>query len=207
MEVTSMFRISSNAVSAVLGAAAFGVLTAGTAAAVTTSAVSITNPSTGVRAHVTGKESLVTSARDPYSGVYAKVDAYGNQLVGHGAPATVWAKSLNGALSQYLYDAQLTLTAPSSGRLAIRSISLRTSVPTGQKVNARMVYTERDGGIITLQIPMEFQGGFTDGDVFVANVPTELYPKAATNLNVIVVRSGAGATSGSIVLSALGQIT
>ncbi len=74
-------RVSQNVAYVVVGAAAFAVLSAGTAVAVTYSNAAITDAASGTHAHVTGQQSLVTSQRDPYSGTYARVDGTGRALV------------------------------------------------------------------------------------------------------------------------------
>lgn len=74
-------RLSQNAVSGIIGAAAFAVLTAGTAAAVTYSNAAITDASTGVHARVTNGQGLQVSQRDPYNGAWARVDTSGRTLV------------------------------------------------------------------------------------------------------------------------------
>jgi hypothetical protein len=73
--------LSSNAAMFVIGGLAFAVFTTGTAVAVTTTAVAITDAGTGTRAHVTQKQSLVTSGRDPLTGSYQRIDAGGATLV------------------------------------------------------------------------------------------------------------------------------
>jgi hypothetical protein len=87
MSAARQRRTSDNVLYAVLGGLVCVVLTTGTAVAVSTTAVTITNPTTGKTAHVTNLQSLVTSPRDPFSGTYARLDASGRQLVGDGSGA------------------------------------------------------------------------------------------------------------------------
>lgn len=87
MTAPRLRRVPDNVICAVLGGLVCVVLTTGTAVAVSTTAVTITNPTTGKTAHVTNLQSLLTSQRDPVSGTYAKVDASGRQVVGDGSGA------------------------------------------------------------------------------------------------------------------------
>jgi hypothetical protein len=121
-------RLSQNAAAAIVGAAAFAVLTAGTAAAVAYSSVAITDASSGTKAHVTGKQSLVTSQRDPFSGTYAKVDANGRSLVAGNVVAqdavgtTPHAETVTGYISGGIYLSEVMSAALSRG-FVIQSIS------------------------------------------------------------------------------------
>jgi hypothetical protein len=103
---------------ALLGAAICAVFTAGTAVAVSTTAVSITNPTTGKKAHVTNQSSLVVSARDAVSGTYSKVDETGRQYVSTlpGKPWSSGALVLSqsdgyGVLGKFLGAEKLAVTS------------------------------------------------------------------------------------------------
>lgn len=113
---------------AAIGGMVVAVLATGTAVAVSTTAVTITNPSTGTRAHVTSQASLVTSGRDPFTGAYAKVDATGRQYVSTlpGRPWNVGALGLS-ASDGYGVLARLTGT----DRLAVDSLTLTGTAGSG----------------------------------------------------------------------------
>lgn len=187
-------RSSENVVAAVLGAVAFGVFSAGAAVAVTTQAVSITNPSTGVRAHVTNQQSLVTSQRDAISGNYAKVDAAGRQVVGDGtgaltvdgavreaAPSKGWSATLYETIAS---DANgppyLDFTIPTTGVIVIRTVSVELEAPAGNNAYCQLWFSPRDTtGTRQVEIPLTPQGVFWGGDRqrFVALADVHLYPK------------------------------
>jgi hypothetical protein len=199
-------RFSNNALSALVGAAAFAVLTTGTAVAVATSAVSITDASTGAKTHVTGKQSLVTSERDPFNGVYSRVDGNGGQLVSDGVPAQVWTGRKQITLLQNTFSDTADITAPSTGRLGVRTLSARVAVTSGQHVQATLMYTERNGQQMSLYVPLVMQGDFSSEDVVVTTMNVDIYPKAGSTISLHVYRSAA-ANNAKISFNLLGQLT
>jgi hypothetical protein len=204
MRIERIRSVSSTTASAFLGAAAFAVLTAGTAVAVSTTAVSITNPSTGTVAHVTGKQSLVTSERDPSTGAYAKVDAAGRQLVGEGIPSTTWVGAANGFLELGVTTQSTSIAVPPSGRLAVRGISVTVDVPAGQNVKAHIAYTDRNGTWADFAVPLVMQGNF-GSDTVVSTMPIDVYPKSSSSVTVWVTRSSDTGT-GTFRLTASGEL-
>jgi hypothetical protein len=127
-----MRRLSQNVAAAVVGAAAFAVFSAGTAVAVTYSNVAITDPASGAHAHVTGKLSLATSPRDPYSGTYARVDANGNTLVlaRDGVATSPRATTLTLSVSSGVYLGEVMSSTMPHG-FVIESISGYIEVGSG----------------------------------------------------------------------------
>ena len=105
------------------------VFTTGTAVAVTTSAVSITDAVTGKKAHVTNVNTLVTSARDPYNGAYQRFDSGGAAAVSV-LPANRWNTldgiALNGSAGM---DNIATVVKP--GKIALSSLTLAASGAAG----------------------------------------------------------------------------
>jgi hypothetical protein len=121
--------LSTNAAMFAIGGMAFAVLTTGTAVAVTTSAVSITDPATGAKAHVTQKQSLASSQRDPYNGVYQRVNASGAAAVDV-LPSQRWHTLFNQTLSAS--NAQLTLAESHiPQRIALSSLTLTATGDPG----------------------------------------------------------------------------
>lgn len=113
---------------AAIGGMVVAVLATGTAVAVSTTAVSITNPTTGKRAHVTNQSSLVTSERDAVSGTYAKVDANGRQYVSD-LPGKPWNR---GSLALSNADAYGVLyKGTTAERLAVTSLTVTGIAGTG----------------------------------------------------------------------------
>jgi hypothetical protein len=214
-------QISSNTISALIGAAAFAVLTAGTAVAVSTTAVTITNPTTGVVARVTGKESLVTSERDASTGAYAKVDAAGKRLVGDGsgaltvdgsvanrpvAPATIWAETKNAIFGVGYATSSSGSTAPASGRLWVRNLGATVKVPSGQSVRAVIAFVDHTSGFAQeFPLPLTKQGTFAGEDVYIGTMAVDLYPKPSSIFAVGVTRS-ATPGDGLITFSSIGQM-
>lgn len=119
-------HVSHDLVVAAIGGLVVAVLATGTAVAVTTTAVSITNPTTGKRAHVTNQGSLVTSDRDPHTGAYARIDAFGRELVSN-VPGKPW-NTLSGLhISESdTFDSLVRAVGPE--KVALTSLTL---TPTG----------------------------------------------------------------------------
>jgi hypothetical protein len=214
-------RLSTNTAAALIGAAAFAVLSTGTAVAVATSAVSITDASSGVKAHVTGKASLLTSERDPVSGVYAKTDASGRRLVGDGSGAltvdgsvltrsavpTTWNKFFSNGIENGNAGAILSATAPATGNLTLRTVNVQIAMPSGQRLQAYVNYTERDGTAEQVYITLVAQGADAYGrDIYVGSFDEDLYPKASSAINVIFLRNSS-TDYAPLYAAVLGQMT
>jgi hypothetical protein len=212
-------RLSSNTVSAIVGAAAFAVLTTGTAVAVATSAVSITDATSGAKAHVTGKQSLVTSERDPANGVYARTDAAGKRLVGdgsgalsvdgavnsHAAPAKPWALRTFKNLPETYYSMYVSYAVPGTSDLSVRTASTFIQVPQGQKVLAALSYFERDGTVVDVYVPLVLQFTSAGMDRFAGTLVADFYPRAGTEFSLYVLRTSATGTA-AVEFTALGQL-
>ena len=121
MPLSRVRTVSHDLVVAAIGGMVVAVLATGTAVAVSTTAVSITDASSGKKARVTGQYTLATSDRDPYSGTYARVDATGRTYV-----STLPGKPWNaGALSLGNTDAYGVLARlVGAERLAVDSLTL-----------------------------------------------------------------------------------
>lgn len=178
-------RLSQSTIAGFIGAAAFAVLTAGTAVAVSTTAVSITNPTTGKRAHVTNQYSLVTSERDAVSGKYAKVDANGRQLVGEGAPTKTFVRYGVSDISPGLSFDGVEIELPGTGVTNLRMISLHVNMPSGQFARAQVLFMDRSGQPSLLFVPLVPQGG----GFYAAALPVDLWPSAEWPIGVQVHRS------------------
>jgi proline racemase len=214
-------RLSSNTVSALIGAAAFAVFTTGTAVAVATTAVSITDAGSGVKAHVTNNQALATADRDPYNNVYARTDSGGKRLIGDGSgPLTVdgsvgtledvptaWNRYVTDAWDQDVNAKQVGVTLPTSGDLRVRAVSVRVVLPVGQHLNANVFYVERDGTTVRAFLTLTPQGDDGAGrDVIVGTFSDDLYPKPGTTLYVNFVRApSAGAAN--VAVTVLGQLS
>lgn len=199
-------RLSQSTIAGFLGAAAFALVSAGTAVAVSTTAVTITNPSSGMRAHVTGKGSLVTSERDPYSGTYAKVDAAGRQVVGDGVPAKPWTPSKDFSMDFEGGDAWMPV--PTAGRPAIRGCSMRVQVPSGLHPTATLNYTALDdasGAMSHIWVPLVLQRPSSSYDYYVGTFDGDIYPKIGTRLIASVTRS-AGAGQSFVSVDCRGEV-
>lgn len=126
MPVVSLRGIPRDLVAAAIGGTLVAVLTTGAAVAVSTTAVSITNPTTGKRAHVTNQSSLVTSDRDPHTGTYARVDAFGRELVSN-VPGKPWNTLSGTHISESdTFDGLVRAVGPE--KVALTSLTL---TPTG----------------------------------------------------------------------------
>jgi hypothetical protein len=100
------------------------------------------------------------------------------------------------------------ITVPSTGRLAIRTVSVRISVPTGQHVQAQLFYTGRDGKAVSLVVPLVPQGDFAGDDIVLQLLDVDLYPKAGTNVGLHVYRYPAGGASNvQVSFQLLGELT
>ncbi len=186
-------RLSENTVSAIIGAVAFATLSAGTAVAVSTTAVSITNPSTGKRAHVTGQESLVVSERDPYTGTYGRVDADGRQLVTSrdGAPKTPYSVTVSGSMNAGQYSTSGSKAAPSS-TFVIETITGMVGVePGGSRPMLTLRTTPRSGQMAEVQLPVEWMVTEAEGfEQYVFTLEARAYTIPGSSLIAIATRSG-----------------
>ena len=169
-------RLSENTVSAAIGAVAFATLSAGTAVAVSTSAVSITNPTTGRRAHVTGKDSLVTSDRDALTGAYAKIDGDGRQQVREGAPKAPHAVTMNGELLNGVYSSSKLAASP-TGTFVIETITGQVRVSNGAARPMLTLRTYPKAGVLSeIQVPITGLVTNADGfDTYVFTLPVRAY--------------------------------
>lgn len=203
--MTHACQRSHNAIAALLGAAAFAVFTTGTAVAASTTAVSITDAGSGVKAHVTSKASLVTSDRDPYSGVYARNDAAGRRLIGDGSGAltvdgvvmtrpaapAVWSRAKTGLIASGTSYGETSIQLPASGVLTVRAVSVRATLPKGQHANGSLLVTERDGTELRLPLTFTPQGLSQQSvyEVVVATFAEDLFPKPGTPFYISMERS------------------
>ncbi len=169
-----MRNLSANALSAVIGAAAFAVFTTGTAVAVTTSNVSITDPSTGTRARVVGS-GLVVNARDSIPVTTRTLTA------GISAP------------SNDLYAEDDTESVPSSARFEVQTVSVQLILGQGQRPRVRLLYTSGTRRV-TLYLPLEYVYGnpATGSDYWAATEDVHLYMDPGTKLTVAADRNGTG---------------
>jgi hypothetical protein len=186
-------HLPANAVSAVLGAAAFGILSAGTAVAVTTSNVSLTDASSGTRAHVTGNNALVTAERDPYSGDYGRV-VNGGQVVNSrdAIPSVTLALSAGTSGQSTARDTYAeTAAVPSSGRSEVQTVSIMIKVNQGQRPDVELLY-HANGSWQYQYLPVQYQAtdstGGTAYDTFVGMLDVHLYLDPGTKLGVQVDR-------------------
>lgn len=222
MSNPSLRRLPNNTLSALIGAAAFAILTTGTAVAVATTAVSITDPSSGTKTHVTGKQTLATSDRDPYTGTYAKTDAAGKRLVGdgtgaltvdglvgsyQGVPATGWTADV---IDNWHGGATSTVqtTVPASGKLTIRVVSAKLFLPAGQHARAFLRYTERGTSTeVWVPVPLVPQGAVTAGtDTNLASLALELHPVPGSTIYLTANRSDSAGT-GEIEMVLVGHLS
>jgi len=203
-------RLSENTVSAILGAAAFAILSAGTAVAVSTTAVSITDVDTGKTVHVTSKETLTTSERDPYNGIYARVDGNGRQLVTtrEGAPKTPHAVTMSGSIPAGGFSTSASAAGPASGLFVVETITGAVRVPSGGSrpmVSLRTYPTAST--MAELQLPVEWMMTVAEGfETYVFTLDARAYHVAGKALTVIAVRSG---TTGAAHyhVTAIGHVT
>jgi hypothetical protein len=135
---------------AVVGVAVFAVFTTGAAVAVTTTAVSLTDASTGKKAHVTNLNTVATSDRDPYTGTYARVAATGRALVDT-MPAKPWntgdGVQVNGADG---YEPLVSLLGPQ--KVVLTSMTFTPTAGSGTIRGQIAVYigANKDGDCGTL---------------------------------------------------------
>ena len=129
MPLPRLRSVSRDLVVAGIGGCLVAVLSTGAAVAVSTTAVSITNPTTGKRAHVTGQESLVTSARDPLTGAYARIDKYGRELVSN-VPGRPW-NTLSGVQISEANSGESIVRIVQPEKIAFTSMTFTPTSGTG----------------------------------------------------------------------------
>jgi hypothetical protein len=186
-------HLPANVVSAVLGATAFAILSAGTAVAVTTSNVSLTDAATGARAHVTSNNALVTAERDPYNGDYVRVVNGGQVVNSRDAipPVTLalGAGATGSDTSRTTYAE--TAAVPSSGRSEVQTVSIRILVNQGQRPDVTLMY-HANGQWQYQYLPVQYQSTDSTGgngyDTFVGMMDVHLYLDPGTKLGVEVNR-------------------
>jgi hypothetical protein len=195
--------LSTNAVSAMIGGAIVAVLSAGTAVAVTTTNVSVTDASSGVRAHVTGNQALVVAPRDPYNGGYTRVSSGGLVVNARDAvPASTSTLQVRGLPSDGVYDYDVTATTPkvpSSGRFEIQTVSVAVTVPPGNKPTVQIRYTA-NGASSTYYLPIIYQATrYNDAaavsDEYFGAMDVHLYADPGTAITAYVDRHQAGSIS------------
>jgi hypothetical protein len=205
---SSAGRLSQSTIAGLIGAAAFAVLTAGTAVAVSTTAVSITNPETGNRVHVTKQSTLVTSDRDPYNGVYGRIDAAGRQVTADAAPAAA-AVLAQRQTQSFLSGNNVTnayFGLPATGRIRITAVSFYIEVPVGQHVDARLFYTAANGEGVTMVPTLAWQNVMNGVDKVVGTLVADVHPAPGSTIGWWVDRSSGNGT-GSVTVSYVGELS